>query len=329
MPADAWRAVEKEFAHAGIRFAFQGETFPGVLNTGATPPGWNFSTTDGCMLKAHQKEGVAFLAAAGGRALIADDMGVGKTATLIAFAEATKMKRIVVVAPLTALSHWRSEIVRWGLGGEIHEIRERALTEVPATARWLLINYEMLVASRIPGRRSKSKEVPASRSCLAIARWQATCVVVDEAHRAKNLNAARTRATALLAEQAPHVVLLTGTPLRNRPDEVIILISLLSPYCRTILPYWQKAIPRLPVEILQKTAKQMLAARMLRRTKREVLPDLAALAHDWIALPFAETDEVNELLAQIDFCLSGAKGAGTEINCFGAFSKALLALGKP
>lgn len=46
------------------------------------------------------------------------------------------------------------------------------------------------------------------------------CIVLDEAHSAKNASAQRTEAAMALAEACPHVLLLTGTPMLNRTVEL-------------------------------------------------------------------------------------------------------------
>lgn len=61
-------------------------------------------------------------------------------------------------------------------------------------------------------------------------RWEPDVILADEAHRIKNPTAARSHAMKhLMRVQRRGVVLLTGTPLRNRPREAKTLIEYVAP----------------------------------------------------------------------------------------------------
>src|SRR5690606_21800129 len=104
-------------------------------------------------------------------------------------------------APKTLLHNWAREIGVWS-AGDVHILTTR--NDMTA-ARWHVTNYE----------------VPVRRNLLG-GGWDA--LVVDEAHRVKNRKAQRARAVFALARRTPNVMLLTGTPLLNRPDELWSLL---------------------------------------------------------------------------------------------------------
>ena len=54
-------------------------------------------------------------------------------------------------------------------------------------------------------------------------------VVADEAHYIKNPEAGRTRATAAWMAASPRALLMSGTPLENRVEELVHLVTMVSP----------------------------------------------------------------------------------------------------
>lgn len=61
----------------------------------------------------YQKVGVEFLTASGGRAIIADEMGCGKSAMALAYVKYMGHKRILVVCPASVKFSWETEVKKW------------------------------------------------------------------------------------------------------------------------------------------------------------------------------------------------------------------------
>jgi SNF2 family DNA or RNA helicase len=145
---------------------------------------------DGRRLFAHQRAAARWLLARRG-ALLADAMGLGKTLTALVAARAMVRAadcRVVVLAPAGLHRHWRAEA--------------SSLALVPDLCSW----------ARIP------PELP-----------EAGCVlIVDEAHYAQTITAARTQAFLRLARhpRLRAIWLLTGTPMKNgRPSQLFPLLA--------------------------------------------------------------------------------------------------------
>lgn len=64
-------------------------------------------------LYGYQKAAVEFLVNADGRGLIADEMGVGKTASALGYIAHTGVKKTLVVCPAVVRGVWRKEILKW------------------------------------------------------------------------------------------------------------------------------------------------------------------------------------------------------------------------
>ena len=106
-------------------------------------PGWLTPAPNGYFLHAYQKDGVRFCLARGMRALIGDEMGIGKTAQAIAAAEATGAQRIVIFCPASARYVWEREIQGWSGRGEIQHIKTQ-FDKPDAGCRWHIVTYDLL-----------------------------------------------------------------------------------------------------------------------------------------------------------------------------------------
>ncbi len=162
-------------------------------------------------LYAYQAEGALFAVAAG-RALIGDEMGLGKTIQAIAAAEILArhfgVTRVLVVCPTSLKYQWQSEILRFSGrdsrvigGGRVQREKEHAADDFCK-----ITNYEKL-----------------SRDLDLIAAWAPELVIVDEAQRVKNWNTVAAR--ALKRIDSPYAVVLTGTPLENKLEELISIVQ--------------------------------------------------------------------------------------------------------
>jgi superfamily II DNA or RNA helicase len=164
----------------------------------------------------YQKEGVLF-AARTGRCLLGDDMGLGKTVQAIATAEVMAklfgVERVLVVCPTSLKHQWQREIERCVprsvqvIGG----MRGRREVQFAAEAFYKVTNYDTVY-----------------RDLDLIEAWGPDLVVLDEAQRIKNWNTRTARSVKKIA--APYAVVLTGTPLENRLEELISIVQFVDRY---------------------------------------------------------------------------------------------------
>ena len=203
----------------------------------------------------HQKEGV--LKAAGwGRAMIGDEMGVGKSAQGIALAKHYG-GRVCVVCPSYLCKNWMREFEFW----YPHDIGIVGKT-VPDTS--VIVSYDLT-----------------HRRKLGLF----NVLILDESHYVKNKSAKRTKALMRMARITPHVFLLTGTPAPNKPVELwtqlaMILGTRIGTYTSFTRRYCgAKQSPLGFVDVSGATHKAELAwfmksTMLIRRLKRDVLKDL-------------------------------------------------------
>ncbi|MHB8370292.1 MAG: DEAD/DEAH box helicase [Leptospirales bacterium] len=228
----------------------------------------------------YQVEGALF-AVRTGRVLIGDEMGLGKTVQAIAAAEILArhfgVSKVLVVCPTSLKYQWQSEIRRFAgrdsrviSGGRFH--RKQEFLEEDFCK---ITNFEKL-----------------SPDLDLISAWGPDLVIVDEAQRVKNWNTIASR--ALKRIDSPYAVVLTGTPLENKLEELVSIVQFVDRY--RLGPTW-KLLHEHQVKDesgrvvgytgLEKIG-QTLAPVMLRRRKAEVLTQLPERTDQNLLVPMTE-----------------------------------------
>ncbi len=209
----------------------------------------------------YQREGVQrFLER--GRLLLADDMGLGKTAQAIAACHALwhagRLRRALIVAPAALKPQWLRE---W-----------QSFTDVPAKVLdggpelrggafdackrgFLITNYEQLI-----------------RDVDVVRAWEPDLVVLDEAQRMKNW-ATKTALTVKRLDP-PYRLVLTGTPMENRIDELASIVEWVDDHA--LEPKWRLAPWHATPGGARNldTLRERLSGCMLRRVRADVLSQL-------------------------------------------------------
>jgi SWI/SNF-related matrix-associated actin-dependent regulator of chromatin subfamily A-like protein 1 len=158
-------------------------------------------------LKPFQRAGVSYLLSQR-RAFLADEQGLGKTIEALATLEADGAYPAVVVCPASLKLNWMREIERWLPNRSAQALTGTGVPLAPIPAAEItVVNYDILAA------RLSSLTALAPRA-----------LVLDESHYCKNAAAKRTQAVARLSatlDSEALVLALTGTPVMNRPPELI------------------------------------------------------------------------------------------------------------
>lgn len=144
------------------------------------------------------------------RLLLADEMGLGKTVSAITCVEDERAWPCLVVCPPTLAVTWQRE---WAaMAGERSVVIWRGGFPVPTSS--VVIVPDSVLPSCVDQVRT--------------VRWAS--LVVDEAHRMKSTRTQRGRAVLNLSTVMPSSslrLLLTGTPLLNRPGELVAMLDVL------------------------------------------------------------------------------------------------------
>lgn len=238
--------------------------------------------------------------------MLADEQGLGKTAQAIAAANLVGADPVLVVHPASVRSSWERDVAMFGQG-----------------QRFVLQSYDRVA------RDGARHEGP----------WGA--IILDEAHRLKSPSAKRTaviygaKGVRGLLPLAGNVWALTGTPAPNNPLEVYTHMAALFPeslrmasdatreytrdgfmhrYCTfrdTAFGLKVTGAKNLP------DLRERLAPHVLRRLKKDVLPDLPALQYEPLLIDAPEAlaalnDVPGEELAALRECLADGDAAALQ-----------------
>ena len=214
----------------------------------------------------YQREAALFAARAG-RCLIGDEMGLGKTFEAIAAAEIMArhvgVERVLVVCPTSLKHQWEREIARVvarpvRVIGGFRRDREAGFR---AASFYKITNYDTVF-----------------RDLDLIAAWSPDLVILDEAQRIKNWSTRTARSVKRIA--SPYAIVLTGTPLENRLEELVSIVEFidrhrLGPTFRFLHDHQIRDEVGKVVGYRNLDAiGQTLAPILLRRRKAELLPQL-------------------------------------------------------
>ncbi len=165
----------------------------------------------------YQREGALFAAQAG-RCLIGDEMGLGKTIQAIAAAEIMArlfgVERVLIVCPTSLKHQWEREIARFNPMHSVQAIgglRPQRQEQFAANSFFKITNYDTVY-----------------RDLDLIEGWAPDLVILDEAQRIKNWATRTARSVKKIA--APYAIVLTGTPLENRLEELISIVQFVDRY---------------------------------------------------------------------------------------------------
>lgn len=188
-------------------------------------------------LKPFQREDIETLGKYGFRALIANAPGTGKTIVCLSSISqnAALLTPTLVVAPSSTLTNWQREALKWVPGIRVHVVSDTR-SPISRTAHLTIISWSLLTVRY-----------------LELLSLKCRLIIADEAHAAKNEEALRTQALHIVARRTPHILLLTGTPLINRPGEMDSLRDLLGVAEDKPIPMVRRLLEDVAPEIPPKT----------------------------------------------------------------------------
>lgn len=230
-------------------------------------------------LRPYQRAGVQWLLGHR-RGLLADEPGLGKTAQALVALHAAGGYPALVVCPSAVKTHWAHQALKWiGQRSQIISHGKDAAAGYPIT----ICNYELL------------------KVVVDTAAYHT--IIADEFFYCKSEAAQRTKAVKALSRGATNFWALSGTPIINRPMELVSQLDILGylqnfggkfpflyRYCNPTqkmvwVPRWdavERRVKRKQIQIMDYTGSARLTELherltqycMLRRLKKEVLTEL-------------------------------------------------------
>lgn len=151
--------------------------------------------------------------------LIADQPGLGKTPIAIAYANEIGARRVLCIVPANIRGQWEKRIRKWTTMRWPYVVYPiyHGRHGVHPSANWTIVSYDL----------ARSPAIGA-----ALAKGTYDLLIIDEGHMLKTIDTKRTRAVfgggaerdfPELASRCGAIMVLTGTPLPNRPREAYVL----------------------------------------------------------------------------------------------------------
>lgn len=251
----------REYAEEPLRSELEGY-LKRYEDSAATDADVNIPAPDGLSYFGYQRAGIAY-AMNNPNVLIGDEMGLGKTIQAIGVINAVPtINKIMIVCPASLKLNWKRELSRWLVRDlEVKVITSSNKSKVDADI--LIVNYDIL--TRLSWLHTLNCDL----------------LIADECHYLKNPKAQRTMIFTTIREHAERLILLTGTPILNRPVEMWNLLRLLkfdmkewyyyTRYCGASKENgWDKSGATNMEELQVKLRREV----MIRREKAQVLADL-------------------------------------------------------
>jgi superfamily II DNA or RNA helicase len=245
----------------------------------------------------YQYEGALF-AARSGRCLIADEMGLGKTVQVIAAAEIMAadfgIERVLIVCPTSLKYQWKHEIEKFcsRQAVVIEGLSQERKKLYAAEGFYKIVNYELVY-----------------RDLGAILAMAPDLIVLDEAQRIKNWKTRTARSVKRL--ESDYAIVLTGTPLENRLEELHSIVEFvdrfkLGPLFKFLAGHQVQEKESARVVGYRKLNEigETLSSVLLRRKKDEVLLQLPGRLQNNYFVPMTKEqwdlhDENREIVARI------------------------------
>lgn len=232
----------------------------------------------------YQQDGICF-GLEHKRIIIGDEPGLGKTLQSIGIVDTANAYPCLVICPSSLKINWQREF------GKFTDKSALVLDNaVRTTWSYLLtmgmhqvavVNYESLrkyfVWDIKGGKHFRLKDVV---FCPQIRMFKS--IIIDESHRVKDPSAQQTIFAKGLSVGKEWIILLSGTPVVNRPEDLVSQLSIMgrlqdfggatqfrADYCTD--PKDKKAEPAVPLSVL---SRKLYDTCMIRREKAKVLPQL-------------------------------------------------------
>jgi SNF2 family DNA or RNA helicase len=220
-------------------------------------------------------------AARAGRSLIGDEMGLGKTIQAIAAAEIMArlfgVERVLIVCPTSLKHQWQREIERFA---------NRSIEVINGLREWREVSFATNTFFKVMNYDTVHRDLDLIES------WSPDLVVLDEAQRIKNWSTRVARSVKRIT--SPYALVLTGTPLENRLEELISIVQFvdrfrLGPTFRLLHDHQVrdehgKVVGYRQLDRIGKTLEPIL----VRRQKDQVLDQLPERIDNNIFVPMTE-----------------------------------------
>lgn len=180
----------------------------------------------------YQKNGVAY-SLRHKRAIIGDKPGLGKTGQAIATILGAGAFPCLIICPSTLKINWKREVEKWSGKDRAMIIDDRNRRNYPlyheaGLTDFYIVNYESLKKYFVERFTNGTKRLTLQHIVFNERINFFRSVIIDESHRCKNGAAQQSKFCMGIARDKEYVLLLTGTPVINKPKDLIPQLHIMS-----------------------------------------------------------------------------------------------------
>lgn len=243
----------------------------------------------------YQKEGIRFAIKAG-KAIIADEMGLGKTIQAIASAEIYLREGIaesvLIVCPTSLKYQWKKEIEKF-TGGDRIEAEADYIEDGRICPKVVVVEGNPQHRAELYQARAPYKIVSYHAMTNDVrhqGRLMTDLLIMDEIQRLKNWDTQI--AMAARKVESRYAVLLSGTPLENKLEELYANMELVDQFCMG--PYWKFRDEHILIDPDKgsvvgyknlNAVGETISHRLIRRTKKGVQLQLPKRSDQYLLVP--------------------------------------------
>lgn len=187
-----------DYAENGAEMALRAFETTNMASRSLYPVSTILGPSEGQNYLPYQQAGIEFVVERQ-NVLLADPPGLGKTIEIAGTLNQLRSPRVLIVCPASLRLNWIQELQKW------LSYAPESLEVVSVDSVWRKGVFSRLVATSFD------------------------FMAVDEAQYIKETDSKRSMACAALAAKAKRVVLMTGTPVKNRPRDAFHLLHILAP----------------------------------------------------------------------------------------------------
>lgn len=237
------------------------------------------------------------------RLLIGDEPGLGKTLQSIGIINASNAYPCLVICPSSLKINWQREFAKF-------TDKSALILDGSVQATWgyllkigmhqiAITNYESLRKYFVWDIKGDRKSFRLKDVVFNPAIKVFKSIIIDESHRVKDPSAQQTIFAKGISFGKERIILLSGTPVVNRPDDLVAQLSIMgriadfggaakfrADFCTD--PRDKAAQPAVPLTVL---SKQLYSTCMIRREKQKVLPQLPAKTRTDIFIDISNREE--------------------------------------
>lgn len=253
-------------------------------------------------------------------AYLADDPGLGKSRQVIIASDNLGLNRILVIGPAISLRTWRHQFQTWSTRPLKIQLLEKRSDLIQPDSNVVICSYDIATTpvDKLYKKVNKKENPAVNPQLLA---WDKDLLVCDEAHLIKGLDARRSQAVlseGALVYSTFRAWFVSGTPMPNfKPSEMWGILRTIGATTLNYAAFCQKFCDghhdgyKFVITGAKASAanefKEVMAKVVLRRLKKDVLPELPPVKYGDIIvegkvsrLPVKMTKEQRDFIKQFE-----------------------------